>query len=236
MIDVAIRKPSELTPDVMVEWSLAKLGSRIVVTGTGATSLEDLANESVSYGVLCAIETVIAMRSDILTVRLARYSSKLEEGSDSNIPVPNYPDAYVMCFRTIREAMATLEYTMPLAWIHLGHGDYEYDESESDDEGHWGDKHAWLSDGEDEGGWIRTKEISGMISKGVGSMLFCILPVCFSSRSGDVLQSNRNILAIHATELKKPHSVSPQLLEMPGWKAASEASLLPAITSIQSGN
>ncbi len=231
----AIRNPTELTPDVMVEWSLAELGSRIVVTGTGATSLEDLANESVSYGVLCAIETVIAMRSDILTVRLARYASRFEEGSDSNSPVPNYPDAYVVCFRTIREGMAKLV-TMPLAWIHLGHGDYEYDESESDDEGHWGDKHALLSDGEDEGDWIRTEEISGMISKGVGSMLFCILPVCVSSHSGDVLQSNRNILAIHATELDKPHSASPQLLEMPGWKAASEASLLPAITSIQSGN
>ena len=231
----AIRNPTELTPDVMVEWSLAELGSRIVVTGTGATSLEDLANESASYGVLCAIETVIAVRSDILTVRLARYASRFEEGSDSNSPVPNYPDAYVVCFRTIREAMATLE-TMPLAWIHLGHGDYEYDESESDDEGHWGDKHALLSDGEDEGDWIRTEEISGMISKGVGSMLFCILPVCFSSHSGDVLQSNRNILAIHATELGKPHSASPQLLEMPGWKAASESSLSGASTIIQSGN
>ena len=232
----AIRNPTELTPEVMVEWSLAELGSRIVVTGTGATSFEDLANESESYGVLCAIETVIAMRSDILTVRLARYAFKHEEGSDSNIPVPYYPDAYVMCFRTIREAMATLEYTMPLAWIHLGHGDYEVDESETDDEGHWGDEYAWLSDGEDEGDWIRTEEISGMISKGVGSMLFCILPVCVSSHSGDVLQSNSNILAIHATEFGKPHSAGSQLLEMPGWKAASEASLLGAITIIQSGN
>ena len=232
MIGVAIRKPSELPPDVMVEWSLAELGSRIVVTGTGATSLEDLANESESYGVLCAIETVVAARFHIQCLRVIKWAA----GEDLSANAPSYTNAYVSCFETIREAMSTLEEDMPLAWIHLGHGDYEYDESESDDEGHWGDEYAWLSDGEDEGDWIRTEEISGMISKGVGSMLFCILPVCFSSHSGDVLQSNRNILAIHATELDKPHSASPQLLEMPGWKAASEASLLPAITRVSKGS
>ena len=165
----------------MEEWSKKKIGTKIVVTGTSANSLDDLANCSESYGVLCAIETVIAVRSNIICVELIQYSSE----DDFSISVPNHSDAYVVCFETIREAMSTIEDEMPLAWIHLGHGDYDY-QIEEDDEGEWGDDYATLSNGEEEGDWIRTEEISKIISQGTGSMLFCILPVCCSSNSGDV--------------------------------------------------
>jgi hypothetical protein len=220
---MAIRKPEELTPDLMEEWAKADIGSRIVVTGTRANCLEDLANCSESYGVLCAIETVIAVRSNIIGVELIQCASE----GDFAISAPIHSDAYVMCFKTIREALSTIGDEMPLAWIHLGHGDYDY-QIEEDDEGEWGDDYATLSNGEEEGDWIRTEEISKIISEGTGSMLFCILPVCCSSNSGDVLQNNSNILAIHATRTDKPHSVSEQLLEMPEWMPVSLRSMIGA--------
>ena len=225
---MAIRKPEELTPELMEEWSKADIGSRIVVTGTRANCLKDLANCSESYGVLSAIETATAVRSYILNVKLVQYSSEGVSAGDA----PPHSDAYVVCFETIRDAMATLDSNMPLAWIHLGHGDYDYQVDGEDEEGKWGDDYATLSNGEEEVDWIRTEEISGMISKGVGSMLFCILPVCCSSNSGDALQNNPNILAIHATRTDKPQSWSEQLLEMPEWKTASERCFVGAATAI----
>ena len=118
---MAIRKPEELTPDLMEEWSKTDIEARIVVTGTRANCLEDLANCSESYGVLSAIETVTAVRSDILGVKLVQYSSEGVLARDA----PRHSEAYVVCFETIREAMTTLDFNMPLAWIHLGHGDYD---------------------------------------------------------------------------------------------------------------
>ncbi len=225
---MAIRKPEELTPDLMEEWSKTDIEARIVVTGTRANCLEDLANCSESYGVLSAIETVTAVRSDILGVKLVQYSS--EEGSARD--AHRHSEAYVVCFETSREAMTTLDFNMPLAWIHLGHGDYDYQVDGENEEGEWGGNYATLSNGEEEGDWIRTEEISDIISEGTGSMLFCILPVCCSSNSGDALQNNPNVLAIHATRTDKPHSLAEQLLEMPEWKSVSEKCFLGATTAI----
>tara|TARA_B100001105_G_scaffold233031_1_gene206647 strand:+ start:416 stop:1105 length:690 start_codon:yes stop_codon:yes gene_type:complete len=219
----AIRNPTELTADTMRAWSSASLGSRIVVTGTSAKSLEELSNHPFTpFGTLLAIETVLKVRGHILTAKLLR-----DPNSQS------FSDAQVVCFETIREFMDTLEHTIPLSWIHLGHGDYGYEKDGEDDDDEWGDVYAMLSDGEDEGDWIRTEEISKSISesKGKDSMLFCILPVCRSSHSGDVLQSNRKVLAIHATELGSPHDGSPQLLEMQHWEEPSRISSVPPFSN-----
>jgi len=221
---VAIRKPDELTPDLMVEWSKKEIGSRIVVTGTGAKNLEDLANEAGSYGVLSAIETVAVVRSHIITLKMIGLASASEESSP--LHAPSYPGVYVSCFETIREAMLTLD-DMPLGWIHLGHG------SDGKLEG---DGIARLSNGEEDDTWTLTEKISAMIANGVGSMLFCILPVCHSSQSGDVLQSNPNILAIHATRTDSPHSLSEQLVEMPEWWRVSELNITPAGINIHNRN
>ena len=205
---MAIRKPDELTPDLMVEWSKKEIGLRIVVTGTRAKCLEDLANEPGSYGALSAIETVTAVRANIQSIRTIRLDveGRLEMNGSEDQPV------HVSCFETIREAMLTLE-DMPLGWIHLGHG------SDGKLEG---DGIARLSNVEEDEDWIRTEEISAMIADGVGPMLFCILPVCHSSQSGDVLQNNPNILAIHATDRDVCTDFSGQFIEMPKWIAMPE--------------
>ena len=219
---MAIRKPDELTPDLMVEWSKKEIGSRIVVTGIRAKCLEDLANKPGSYGVLSAIETVTAVRANIQSIRTIRLNveGRLEMNGSEDQPV------HVSCFETIREAMLTLE-DMPLGWIHLGHG------SDGKLEG---DGIARLSNGEEDDTWTLTEKISAMIANGVGSMLFCILPVCHSSQSGDVLQSNPNILAIHATRTDSPHSLSEQLVEMPEWWRVSELNITPAGINIHNRN
>ena len=223
VIDVAIRIPSDLTPEVMVEWSKAEIGSRIVVTGTEATSLEDLMADLGSYGALSAIETVNAVRPKIQSIRSMRLH--LEGRKDES----EYRTVHVSFSKTIFEAMATLEEDMPLAWIHLGHGD---------DGSELGDNIEVLSNGAEAEDWKSTEKISRMISEGVGSMLFCILPVCYSSQSGDVLQDNPNILAIHAAERAKCHDFSkqfiqmPKWIEIPEWRAASQKSFRFAGTEI----
>ena len=199
---MAIREASELTGEVIEEWSRewANLGSRIVVTGTSATSLSDLLNLPSSYGVLSAIETVTELRSRIRNVVMISWS-KEEQGNSEAPEVPtDETDANLICFRTIREALATFEYTMPLAWIHVGHGDYDA----------WlGDEIAKLSDGEYDSGdideWVETSEIDSILRRCEGKMLLCILPVCQSTYSGDILQDNPNILAVHAIHGGKPN-------------------------------
>lgn len=211
----AIRNPTELSADIMRTWSSASLGSRIVVTGTEAQSLEELSNHPFTpLGALLAIETVIKVRGHISSAKCL----------DPNFQP--FSDAQVVCWKTIQEFMDTLDHTIPLAWIHLGHGDFEYEIDGEDEDGDWGADYAMLSNGESEGDWIRTEKISKAISesKGSDSILFCILPVCKSSHSGDVLQSNRKVLAIHATELGSPHDGSSQLLEMQNWEEPARIS------------
>ena len=211
----AIRNPTELSADIMRTWSSASLGSRIVVTGTEAQSLEELSNHpSTPLGALLAIETVIKVRGWISCAKC----------TDPNFQP--FSDAQVVCWETIQEFMDTLDHTIPLAWIHLGHGDFEYEIDGEDEDGDWGADYAMLSNGESEGDWIRTEKISKAISesKGSDSILFCILPVCKSSHSGDVLQSNRKVLAIHATELGSPHDGSSQLLEVQNWEEPARIS------------
>ena len=212
----AIRNPTELSADIMRTWSSTSLGPRIVVTGTEAQSLEELSNHPFTpLGALLAIETVIKVRGHISSAKCL----------DPNFQP--FSDAQVVCLKTIQEFMDTLDYTIPLAWIHLGHGDFEYEiDGEDEEDGEWGADYAMLSNGESEGDWIRTEKISKAISesKGSDSILFCILPVCKSSHSGDVLQSNRKVLAIHATELGSPHNGSSQLLEMQHWEEPARIS------------
>ena len=198
---MAIREASELTGEVIGGWSRewANLGSRIVVTGTSATSLSDLLNLPKSYGVLAAIETVTELRSSIRTA--VNFSwIKDKQGDLGAVKPPDAADAELICFRTIREALAAFEYTMPLAWIHVGHGDYDA----------WlGDEIAKLSDGEYDSGdideWVETSEIDSILRRCDGKMLLCILPVCQSTYSGDILQDNPNILAVHAIHGGKPN-------------------------------
>lgn len=210
----AIRNPTELSADIMREWASVNLGSRIVVTGTSAESLEQLSNDfDTAFGVLLAIESVIYVRKKIF------HTKEYRDVPKGTIPT-KFPDAHVVCLKTIHEFIDTLDHTIPLAWIHLGHGDFEYEIDGEDDGGEWGADYAMLSNGEPQGDWIRTVEISKAISesKGKDSMLFCILPVCLSSHSGDVLQSNPKILAIHATELDSPtDDGTAQLLDMQYW-------------------
>ena len=198
---MAIREASELTGEVIEEWSRewTDLGSRIVVTGTSATSLSDLLNLPKSYGVLSAIETVTELRSSIRTVVNLSWI-KEKQGDSGAVEPPDATDDNLICFRTIREALATFEYTMPLAWIHVGHGDYDA----------WlGDEIAKLSDGEydsdDIDEWVKTSEIDSILRRCEGKMLLCILPVCQSTYSGDILQDNPNILAVHAIHRDKPN-------------------------------
>ena len=121
----AIRNPTELSADIMRTWSPASLGSRIVVTGTEAQSLEELSNHrSTPLGALLAIETVNKVRGWISCAKC----------TDPNFQP--FSDAQVVCWETIQEFMDTLDHTIPLAWIHLGHGDFEYEingEDEDDD-------------------------------------------------------------------------------------------------------
>jgi len=205
----AIRNPSQLDAKVMEVWTYSSVGSRIVVTGTEAKSLEELANHpSTPYGTLLAIETVIKARNHLFC------SQSLIAGK-GNRKFPKDHVVEVVCMETINEFIVELAHTKPLAWIHLGHGDYE--NNPNDEECETGQ--AMLSDGESEDNWIPTDRISNTISESQGkeSIMFCILPVCCSSQSGDVLQENRNILAIHATASDKVSDGSPQLLEMSRW-------------------
>ena len=170
----AIRNPTELSADIMRTWSSASLGSRIVVTGTEAQSLEELSNHPFTpLGALLAIETVIKVRGHISSAKCL----------DPNFQP--FSDAKVVCLKTIQEFMDTLDHTIPLAWIHLGHGDFEYEIGGENEDGEWGADYAMLSNGEYEGDWIRTEKISEAISvsKGSDSILFCILPVCKHSVS-----------------------------------------------------
>ena len=219
----AIRNPTELSADIMRTWSSASLGSRIVVTGTKAKSLEELSNHPFTpFGALLAIETVLKVRGHIFTAKCLDPNSQ------------PFSDAQVVCLKTIQEFMDTLDHTIPLAWIHLGHGDFEYEIDGEDDAGEWGDDYAMLSNGESEGDWIRTEKISKAISesKGSDSILFCILPVCKSFHSGDVLQSNRKVLAVHATELGSPHDGSPQLFEMQHWEEPARISSVNILSNL----
>ena len=199
---MAIREPNGLNHDLMKQWISADFGSKIMVTATKASSINELMNNrETPYGTMLAIETAIKARR--VLIGFQRQCAK----KDLRREVSPSPQVEISCMETISEFMIELEETMPFAWIHLGHGEI--------------DGQASLSNGEAHGEWVPITEISNKISssRGRGAMMFCILPTCYSFQSGEVLINNKRIMAIHATADDEVTDGQDQLLDMQKWNS-----------------
>jgi len=153
------------------------------------SSVDDLISDPYTHGLLDAISTISRIVHTVRNYRLmlGKETPRLRVGFESKIT-----DVFVQ----------SKEVTNPIAWIHLGHGvkDFTYREIEELEE--WEPPEfepvPGISNGNYEEDFLSAEWVRDCISKMKGRVLFTVLPVCYSSKIGEILSESDDVLCVHA--------------------------------------